>query len=97
MPLTLQTPAACTCPLVELIGLDREAKVKGAPIGWSDDMLLARLRSRIIRGLREPWSKARASRKKLELRQKAGGDERAESWRGIVADAAQRQGIKVWL
>jgi len=47
-PLALHTPAACTRPLLELIGLDSDANVKGAPIGWSNDMLFARPFCKII-------------------------------------------------
>lgn len=42
IPLMLHTPVAWMRPLVELTGFDSEAKVKGAPISLSDDIVLVR-------------------------------------------------------
>ena len=41
IPLKLHTPVAWMRPLVEPTGLDSEAKVKGAPISLSDDIVTA--------------------------------------------------------
>lgn len=41
IPLMLHTPFACVRPLLELTGFDSEARVNGAPISLSTDILFA--------------------------------------------------------
>lgn len=68
LPLMLQTLAACIRPSRELIECGKEASVKGAPISWSDDMILPDRALQFARGLRGSLFRwlvvARAGRKK---------------------------------
>jgi hypothetical protein len=60
MPLILHTLAACARPLVEPMGFDRVANVKGAPMLSLNDMMLARpVRGGLV-GLRESLRSMRA-------------------------------------
>jgi hypothetical protein len=81
MPLILHTLAACVRPLVEPMGFDSVARVKGAPILSLNDILFARL-GRGGRG-GSAWVVARYAR--AMLKSPAAWKKVRELWQKMVA------------